>query len=92
MYYIKKEVNSSTTTGASDFKVRIKTAKLLDFDQHVKKFSIWFADTRSEIIKLEGNGRENKYICLIFKAYLTSRLRKECSSKENKRMTILFVT
>ena len=71
-HYIKTEVNPSTTTGASDFKDQIETAKLSDFGHNIKKFNVWFSDVRSEIIKLEGDGKYNEYVRSIFKTYMSS--------------------
>ena len=51
-YYILKEINPLTTTGAARFKDQIEYQTLKDFRHDVKKFNVWFTDTRLEIIKL----------------------------------------
>ena len=61
-----------TAIGASTLKDSIESKKLIDFEGHnVKKYSIWFKDTRAEIISLEGK-HYNEYVRCLFKALLTS--------------------
>ena len=70
--HIRSLVNPSTTIGASNLKDSLESKKLVDFEGHnVKKYSIWFKDTRAEIISLEGNAY-NEYVRCLFKALLTS--------------------
>ena len=70
--YIRFSVNPSTAIGASSLKDSIESKKLSDFEGHnVKKYSIWFKDTRAEIISLEGK-LYNEYVRCLFKALLTS--------------------
>ena len=71
-FYIRTSVNPLTAIGASSLKDSIETKKLSDFEcHHVKKYSIWFNGTRSDIISLEGKAY-NEYIRCLFKALLTS--------------------
>ena len=71
-FYIRFNVNPSTTTGAAGFKEDIETAKLSDFGNDVKAFNTWFCDKRDAIIKEEGEGKYNKYTRSIFQTYLTA--------------------
>ena len=70
--FIQRNVNPSTTTGATSFKEAIESAKLSDFGYDVKAFNTWFTDQRKAIIKEEGEGMYNEYTRSIFKTYLTS--------------------
>ena len=51
----------STMTGSSGYKEKIESKIFVEFDYNVKKFKTWFSDTRSEITKIEGDGKYNEY-------------------------------
>jgi hypothetical protein len=68
--YIRRRVNPTTTVGASRLKDLIESAKLSDFSNDVIKFNTWFDDTRTSIIKEDGEGRYNEYLRSLFKTYL----------------------
>ena len=72
-YYIQKQVNPSTTTGAANLKDEIENANLKDFKYNIKEFNVWFANKRTAIIKEEGKELYNEYTRNIFKAYLTAK-------------------
>ena len=54
--------NPSTTTGASTFKDEIESKKMANFGDDVKAYHTWIADTRTSIIKGEGERLYNEYV------------------------------
>ena len=67
---IRRRVNLTTTVGASNLKAEIERATLADHKNNVVAFNTWFDDTRTKIIKEEGEGY-NEYLRQLFRAYLT---------------------
>ena len=66
-------MNPTTTVGASNLKKSIEKVTLADHSYDLKTFNMWFESTRKEIIKEEGPGRYNEYLCQLSRAYKTHK-------------------
>ena len=69
--FIRRQIQPSTTVGASRLKDEIENKTLADFCRNVTRYTTWFEDTRKKIMR-EAGGGYNEYLRSLFRGYLVS--------------------